>query len=113
MGFGESVLLFTCRQQVLLRLPLPAPVILAAAASEQELAGLGLVPGVSLLCMVAEVSVEMLWRLVLKQHLLLPCSHGGSGTSSQQRFATCHVAQSDLQDSVSTSAVIGQSAPVP
>lgn len=72
MGFGESVLLFTRRQQVLVCLPPPAPVVPAAAASKQEQAGPGLLPGVSLLRVPAEVSGETLWRLVLKQHVLLP-----------------------------------------
>ena len=71
MGF-ESVLLFTCRQQVLVCLPLPAPAVPAAAASKQERAGPGLLPGVLLPCALAEVSGETLWRLVLKQHVLLP-----------------------------------------
>lgn len=72
MGFGESGRLFTRRQQVLVCLAPPAPVVPAAAASKQEQAGAGLLPGVSLLCALAEVSGETLWRLVLKQHVLLP-----------------------------------------
>lgn len=72
MGFGESVLLFTCRPQVLVCLPLLAPVVLAAAASKQEQAGSGLLPGVSLLCVLAEVSGKTLWRVVSKQCVLLP-----------------------------------------
>lgn len=87
MGFGESLLLFTRRQQVPVCLPLPAPVVPAPAASKQEQAGPGQLPGVSLLRALAEVSGETLWRLVLKQLVLLPQrSYGGSGASSQQRF---------------------------
>lgn len=64
MGFDESVLLFTCRQQVLVCLPLPAPVVPAATASKQKQAGPGLLPGVSHLGALAEISGETLWRLV-------------------------------------------------
>lgn len=72
VGFGDSVLLFTRRQQVLVCPALPVPLAPAAAAHRQEPAGPDLLPGVSLLPVLGEVSAETLWRLVLKQHVVPP-----------------------------------------